>query len=174
MINRIYIHSKSPISIQLSSPFNFWKRFKISIKKLFYTSSWRLYSFSVIFVPPSQEISLNTLWFSSHTSPISISRSKHPKRCNAGSIKLWQLMVPHINWCSLFQTINQSQNLTNNKTFYFTIHFIPSRALLGTIISISSIKIIACVCFSTSSKTLRKLDSDSPVNLLIILGPLIF
>mmetsp|Transcript_21594 Transcript_21594/g.45065 ORF Transcript_21594/g.45065 Transcript_21594/m.45065 type:complete len:243 (-) Transcript_21594:168-896(-) len=107
--------------------------------------------------------------FSSGT-PISISRSKRPKRRKAGSIALGRLVAPMTTTearcfkpsmsVNIWETIRRS-----------TSPFVFSR--LGAMESISSIKIIAGAFFSASSNAFRRLDSDSPAILDMISGPLI-
>mmetsp|Transcript_8308 Transcript_8308/g.23175 ORF Transcript_8308/g.23175 Transcript_8308/m.23175 type:complete len:277 (+) Transcript_8308:5138-5968(+) len=106
--------------------------------------------------------------FSSGT-PMSISRSKRPKRRRAASMALGRLVAPMTTTearclrpsmrVSIWETMRRS-----------TSPLVLSR--LGAMESISSMKMMAGAFFSASSKALRRLDSDSPAILDMISGPL--
>mmetsp|Transcript_16541 Transcript_16541/g.32964 ORF Transcript_16541/g.32964 Transcript_16541/m.32964 type:complete len:306 (-) Transcript_16541:610-1527(-) len=106
--------------------------------------------------------------FSSGT-PMSISRSKRPKRRRAGSMELGRFVAPMTTTearpfmpsmrVSIWETMRRS-----------TSPFVLSR--LGAIESISSMKMMEGAFFSASSKALRRFDSDSPAILDMISGPL--
>mmetsp|Transcript_5359 Transcript_5359/g.16900 ORF Transcript_5359/g.16900 Transcript_5359/m.16900 type:complete len:306 (-) Transcript_5359:660-1577(-) len=107
--------------------------------------------------------------FSSGT-PMSISRSKRPKRRRAGSMELGRLVAPMTT--TLARCLRPSMSVSSCETMRrSTSPLVLSR--LGAIESISSMKMIAGEFFSASSKALRKLDSDSPAILDMISGPLI-
>ena len=107
--------------------------------------------------------------FSSGT-PISISRSKRPKRRRAGSMALGRFVAP------ITTTLARCLRPSIRVNIWLTIRRSTSPLVfsrLGAILSISSIKMIAGAFFSASSNALRRLLSDSPAILLMISGPLI-
>mmetsp|Transcript_22874 Transcript_22874/g.71696 ORF Transcript_22874/g.71696 Transcript_22874/m.71696 type:complete len:265 (+) Transcript_22874:316-1110(+) len=107
--------------------------------------------------------------FSSGT-PMSISRSKRPKRRSAGSIELGRLVAPMTT--TLERCLRPSMRVRSCETMRrSTSPLVLSR--LGAMESISSMKMIAGEFFSASSKALRRFDSDSPAILDMISGPLI-
>mmetsp|Transcript_23348 Transcript_23348/g.78494 ORF Transcript_23348/g.78494 Transcript_23348/m.78494 type:complete len:306 (-) Transcript_23348:726-1643(-) len=106
--------------------------------------------------------------FSSGT-PMSTSRSKRPKRRRAGSMEFGRLVAPMTTTCErdLRPSMSVSSWLTMRRS---TSPWVFSR--LGAMASISSMKMIAGLFFSASSKAFRRLDSDSPASLDMISGPL--
>mmetsp|Transcript_16282 Transcript_16282/g.55295 ORF Transcript_16282/g.55295 Transcript_16282/m.55295 type:complete len:265 (+) Transcript_16282:954-1748(+) len=106
--------------------------------------------------------------FSSGT-PMSISRSKRPKRRRAGSMALGRFVAPMTTTLARFLRPSMSVRSCDT-TRFSTSPLLFSR--LGAMESISSMKMMAGAFFSASSKALRRLDSDSPAILLIISGPL--
>mmetsp|Transcript_7557 Transcript_7557/g.19340 ORF Transcript_7557/g.19340 Transcript_7557/m.19340 type:complete len:265 (+) Transcript_7557:1006-1800(+) len=106
--------------------------------------------------------------FSSGT-PMSISRSKRPKRRSAGSIEFWRLVAPMT--ITLLRPLSPSMRVRSCDTMRrSTSPLVFSR--LGAMESISSIKMILGALASASSKALRRLLSDSPAILDMISGPL--
>mmetsp|Transcript_14242 Transcript_14242/g.59614 ORF Transcript_14242/g.59614 Transcript_14242/m.59614 type:complete len:277 (+) Transcript_14242:1077-1907(+) len=102
--------------------------------------------------------------------PMSISRSKRPKRRSAGSIELGRLVAPMTMMCA--RLLRPSMSVSSCDTMRrSTSPLVFSR--LGAIESISSMKMMLGAFFSASSKALRRLDSDSPASLDMISGPLI-
>mmetsp|Transcript_4994 Transcript_4994/g.18588 ORF Transcript_4994/g.18588 Transcript_4994/m.18588 type:complete len:302 (+) Transcript_4994:1743-2648(+) len=101
--------------------------------------------------------------------PISISRSKRPKRLSAASIEFGRLVAPITMTCArdFMPSIKVRSIETMRRS---TSPCVFSR--LGAMESISSMKMIAGAFFSASSKALRRLDSDSPASLDMISGPL--
>mmetsp|Transcript_2268 Transcript_2268/g.3164 ORF Transcript_2268/g.3164 Transcript_2268/m.3164 type:complete len:202 (+) Transcript_2268:1274-1879(+) len=107
--------------------------------------------------------------FSSGT-PISISRSKRPKRRRAGSMAFGRLVAPITTTEARCLRPSMSVNIweTIRRS---TSPLVFSR--FGAMESISSIKMMAGAFFSASSKALRRFDSDSPAIFDMISGPLI-
>mmetsp|Transcript_21029 Transcript_21029/g.62761 ORF Transcript_21029/g.62761 Transcript_21029/m.62761 type:complete len:265 (+) Transcript_21029:520-1314(+) len=106
--------------------------------------------------------------FSSGT-PMSISRSKRPKRRRAGSMELGRFVAPMTTTCA--RCLRPSMSVSSCETMRrSTSPLVLSR--LGAMESISSMKMMAGEFFSASSKALRRLDSDSPAILDMISGPL--
>mmetsp|Transcript_10383 Transcript_10383/g.34129 ORF Transcript_10383/g.34129 Transcript_10383/m.34129 type:complete len:250 (+) Transcript_10383:754-1503(+) len=101
--------------------------------------------------------------------PMSISRSKRPKRRSAASIELGRFVAPITMMCArpFMPSISVSSCDTMRRS---TSPWVFSR--LGAIESISSMKMMDGAFFSASSKALRRLLSLSPASLLIISGPL--
>mmetsp|Transcript_41125 Transcript_41125/g.94837 ORF Transcript_41125/g.94837 Transcript_41125/m.94837 type:complete len:265 (-) Transcript_41125:985-1779(-) len=107
--------------------------------------------------------------FSSGT-PMSISRSKRPKRRSAASIELGRFVAPITT--TFARDLRPSMSVSICDTMRrSTSPLVLSR--LGAIESISSMKMIAGAFFSASSKALRRFDSDSPAIFDMISGPLI-
>mmetsp|Transcript_30127 Transcript_30127/g.84150 ORF Transcript_30127/g.84150 Transcript_30127/m.84150 type:complete len:306 (-) Transcript_30127:812-1729(-) len=100
--------------------------------------------------------------------PMSISRSKRPKRRRAGSIELGRFVAPiTMTWARL---LRPSMRVRSWDTMRFsTSPWVFSR--LGAMASISSMKMMAGAFFAASSKTLRRLDSLSPASLDMTSGP---
>mmetsp|Transcript_25123 Transcript_25123/g.99975 ORF Transcript_25123/g.99975 Transcript_25123/m.99975 type:complete len:306 (+) Transcript_25123:1398-2315(+) len=106
--------------------------------------------------------------FSSGT-PMSISRSKRPKRRSAGSIELGRFVAPMTT--TFDRCLSPSMSVRSCETMRrSTSPFVLSR--FGAIESISSMKMIAGEFFSASSNALRRFDSDSPAIFDMISGPL--
>mmetsp|Transcript_17400 Transcript_17400/g.55889 ORF Transcript_17400/g.55889 Transcript_17400/m.55889 type:complete len:294 (+) Transcript_17400:973-1854(+) len=102
--------------------------------------------------------------------PMSISRSKRPKRRSAASMELGRLVAPITMMCA--RDLSPSMRVSSWETMRrSTSPWVFSR--LGAIESISSMKMMAGAFFSASSKALRRLLSDSPASLDMISGPLI-
>mmetsp|Transcript_10965 Transcript_10965/g.22855 ORF Transcript_10965/g.22855 Transcript_10965/m.22855 type:complete len:281 (-) Transcript_10965:844-1686(-) len=101
--------------------------------------------------------------------PMSISRSKRPKRRSAASIELGRLVAPITMMCArdFIPSISVSSCDTMRRS---TSPCVLSR--LGAMESISSMKMMAGEFFSASSNALRRLLSDSPASLDMISGPL--
>ena len=106
--------------------------------------------------------------FSSGT-PMSISRSKRPKRRSAGSMELGRFVAPMTTtWARCLRpsiSVNSWETMRRS-----TSPFVLSR--FGAMESISSMKMIAGEFFSASSKAFRRFDSDSPAIFDMISGPL--
>mmetsp|Transcript_2414 Transcript_2414/g.4917 ORF Transcript_2414/g.4917 Transcript_2414/m.4917 type:complete len:262 (-) Transcript_2414:589-1374(-) len=106
--------------------------------------------------------------FSSGT-PMSISRSKRPKRRKAGSMVLGLLVAPITT--TLARALRPSIKVSICDTMRFsTSPLVLSR--FGAMESISSMKMMAGAFFSASSKAFRRFFSDSPAILDMISGPL--
>eukprot|EP00160_Parvularia_atlantis_P008070 Unigene1729_Nuclearia_a/m.5310 Unigene1729_Nuclearia_a/g.5310 ORF Unigene1729_Nuclearia_a/g.5310 Unigene1729_Nuclearia_a/m.5310 type:complete len:430 (-) Unigene1729_Nuclearia_a:9-1298(-) len=102
--------------------------------------------------------------------PMSISRSKRPKRRRAGSIELGRLVAAMTT--TLERALRPSMSVSScDTTRRSTSPLVFSR--LGAMASISSMKMMAGECFSASSNALRRFDSDSPASFDMISGPLI-
>mmetsp|Transcript_63553 Transcript_63553/g.132295 ORF Transcript_63553/g.132295 Transcript_63553/m.132295 type:complete len:306 (-) Transcript_63553:625-1542(-) len=106
--------------------------------------------------------------FSSGT-PMSISRSKRPKRRSAGSMELGRLVAPMTTVCA--RPLSPSMSVSSCETMRFSTSPLDL-SLLGAMESISSMKMMAGAFFSASSKALRRLASLSPAILDMISGPL--
>mmetsp|Transcript_13329 Transcript_13329/g.32439 ORF Transcript_13329/g.32439 Transcript_13329/m.32439 type:complete len:235 (+) Transcript_13329:1486-2190(+) len=101
--------------------------------------------------------------------PMSISRSKRPKRRSAASMELGRLVAPMTMMCA--RDFMPSMSVSSCDTMRrSTSPCVFSR--LGAMESISSMKMMAGAFFSASSNALRRLDSDSPASLDMISGPL--
>mmetsp|Transcript_176846 Transcript_176846/g.430217 ORF Transcript_176846/g.430217 Transcript_176846/m.430217 type:complete len:230 (-) Transcript_176846:665-1354(-) len=107
--------------------------------------------------------------FSSGT-PMSISRSKRPKRRRAASTEFGRLVAPITTTDD--RPLRPSMSVRSCDTMRrSTSPLAFSR--FGAIESISSMKMIEGAFFSASSKAFRRLLSDSPAILDMISGPLI-
>ena len=105
--------------------------------------------------------------FSSGT-PMSISRSKRPKRRSAASIELGRFVAPITT--TEARLLRPSMSVSSCETMRRSTS--PDAfSRLGAIESISSMKMMAGAFFSDSSKALRRLASLSPAILLMISGP---
>mmetsp|Transcript_7901 Transcript_7901/g.20401 ORF Transcript_7901/g.20401 Transcript_7901/m.20401 type:complete len:306 (+) Transcript_7901:1130-2047(+) len=102
--------------------------------------------------------------------PMSISRSKRPKRRSAASMELGRFVAPMTMTCErdFRPSMSVSSWLTMRRS---TSPCVFSR--FGAMESISSMKIIAGEFFSASSNAFRRLLSLSPASLDMISGPLI-
>mmetsp|Transcript_34392 Transcript_34392/g.110519 ORF Transcript_34392/g.110519 Transcript_34392/m.110519 type:complete len:277 (-) Transcript_34392:715-1545(-) len=105
--------------------------------------------------------------FSSGT-PMSISRSKRPKRRRAGSMELGRFVAPMTT--TFARCLRPSIRVRSCETMRrSTSPLVLSR--FGAMESISSMKMMAGEFFSASSKALRRFDSDSPAIFDMISGP---